>query len=84
MSLKLDEEERIIIYFKKMLNLDVTMIEIIPKIKIWFLFFNPQFDSEIMIQTVQFPFGNTLSINKGNILGIDCYNKYYFYINIST
>ena len=89
LSLKLDEEERIIICFKKVLDLDVIMIEIILKDKIDDSFFltpniNPQFDSEIMIQTVQYPFGNNLSFSKGNIYGIDCYNKYYFYHDAST
>ena len=89
MYLKLDEEERIIICFKKLLNLDVTMIEIIPKDKIDDSYFltpsiNPQFDSEINIQAVQFPFGGSLSFSRGNILGIDCNNKYYFYHSVST
>lgn len=87
--LKLDEEERIIICFKKVLNLDVTMIEIIPKDKVKDKYFltpniNPQFDSEIKIQAVQFPLGNALSLSRGKIYGINCYNKYYFYHDAST
>lgn len=89
LSLKLDEEERIIICFNKVLDLDVTMIEIIPKDKINDSYFltpsiNPQFNLQKKILLVQFPLGNTLSFSRGNILGIDCYNKYYFYHNAST
>ena len=89
LSLKLDEEERIIICFQELLHLDITMIEMIPKDKIDDSYFltqniNPQFNSEIKIQVVQYPFGNNLSFSEGNICGIDCYNKYYFYHNAST
>ena len=87
--LKLDEEERIIICFKQLINLDVTLIEIIPKDKIDDSYFltpsiNPQFDWNKKIQIVQFPRGNNLSFSEGKIQGIDCNNKYYFYHNAST
>ena len=89
LSLKLDEEERIIICFEEMLNLDVTIIEIIPKDKIEDKYFltpniNPQFNSVIKIQVVQFPLGNTLSFSTGKIYEIDCQNIYYFYHDAST
>jgi len=89
LSLKLDEEERIIICFKEVLNLDVTTIEIIPKDKVKDKYFltpniNPQFGNVINIQVVQFPLGNTLSFSRGQIYTSDCYNKYYFYHNAST
>ena len=32
----------------------------------------------------EFPFGGSLSFSRGNILGIDCNNKYYFYHSVST
>jgi hypothetical protein len=89
LSLKLDEEERIIICFKKLINLDVTLIEIIPKDKVDDSYFltpsiNPKLYSNIKIQAVQFPLGDTLSFSKGRISGIYCDNKYYFYHNAST
>ena len=77
LSLKLDEEERIIICFKEVLNLDVTTIEIIPKDKVKDKYFltpniNPQFGNVINIQVVQFPLGNTLSFSRGQIYTSDC------------
>ena len=90
LSLKLDREERIIILFKEVLDLDVTIIEIIPKDKIDDSNFltpslNPQFDLTTKIQIVQFPLGNKLSYSNGSILRIDCErNCYYFYHDAST
>ena len=86
--LKLDEEERIIIGFKKELNLDVAIVEIIPKDKVENSYFltprlNP-IDQNKNIQTVQYPLGNYLSISKGKIVGIECNNIYYFYHTAST
>ena len=68
-SLKLDEEERIIICFNELINLDVKMIEIIPKDIINDSYFltqsiNRQFDWKIKIQIVQFPHGNNLSFKR--------------------
>ena len=88
-TLKLDEEERIIISFEEVLNLDVTVIEIIPKDKISDCYFltpnmNTQFDSEIKIQVLQYPCGRTLSLSRGIIKCIDYNNINYFYHNAST
>ena len=89
LSLKLDKEERIIIFFKEVLDLDVTIIEIIPKDKIDDSHFltpslNPRFDLTTKMQIVQFPLGNNLSFSNGSIVGIDCKRNCYFYHDAST
>ena len=89
LEIKLDEEERIIIYFKDILNIDVTIIEIIPKDQIdgsYFLFPKTNFciSNQNQIQVVQYPSGRYLSISNGCIMGIYCDNINYFYHNAST
>ena len=91
LDLILDREERIIICFKEVLNIDVTLIEIIPKDKIddsYFLTPNmnyPQLDKEGKeIQVVQFPLGQYLSYSVGEIKNINCDNIYYFFHDAST
>ena len=91
LRIKLDEQERIIICFKEILNVDITLVEIIPKDNIddsyflipktnyFFLNTNGQ-----KIQVVQYPLGRNLSYSDGCIKGIYCEHVFYFYHNAST
>lgn len=91
LELILDREERIIICFKEVLDIDVTLVEIIPKDKINdFYFLTPNMDNSFLdkigqnIQLVQFPLGNYLSYSNGKITQRNCDNRYYFFHNAST
>ena len=91
LSLKLDEEERIVKCFKEILNIDSTLVEIIPKDKIddsHFLIPNTNYSQlgQIYqdIQVAQYPSGGPLSFSEGKILGFDCNIGHYFYHNAST
>ena len=91
LDLTLDREERIIICFKELLKVDVTLVEIIPKDKIdssYFLIPNMNYSHSDNIrpniQVVQFPLGGYLSHSSGQIIGIDCDNINYFFHNAST
>lgn len=91
LDLILDREERIIICFKEVLNIDVALVEIIPKDKIDDSYFlTPNMDYSQLsnkgqkILIVQFPFGKYLSYSVGEIVNINCDNRYYFFYNAST
>ena len=91
LKIKLDQEERIIICFKELLGLDVTLVEIIPKDQInesYFLTPNVKnsrkYQYSQKIQVPQYPLGGNLSLSKGCIGNIYCDNIYYFNHNAST
>ena len=80
-SFKLDEEERIIIRFKEEKNIDLIVIEIIPKDKIdrsSFLFPKTNIEENSLlnknIQLIQHPKGGDLSYSDGKIIKI--YEKF--------
>ena len=77
LKIVLNKEERIIICFKKILNIDLTVVEIIPKDSIdesYFLLPNFNYEKKIKhllnkdIQILQFPWGKKLSLSQGKIL----------------
>ena len=89
--LKLDEEDRIIKCFKEILNIDISLVEIIPKDKIdvsHFLTPNTNYSQlgqiNQYIQVAQYPSGGPLSFSEGKILGFHCEKGHYFYHNAST
>ena len=89
--IKLEPEERIIICFEKILELDVTLVEIIPKDQInEYYFLTPNMNySQICqysqkIQVPQYPLGGNISLSTGYFLGIYCNNIHYFYHNACT
>ena len=91
LSLKLDEEERIIKCFKEILSIDIKLVEIIPKDKIddsHFLTPNTNYSQlgqiNQYIQVAQYPSGGPLSFSEGKILGFHCEKGHYFYHNAST
>ena len=91
LDLILDREERIIICFKEVLNIDVALVEIIPKDKIDDSYFlTPNMDYSQLNNTgqkiliVQFPLGKYLSYSVGEIVNINCDNRCYFCYNAST
>ena len=91
--IKLDIKERIIICFKEEWNLDITVIEILPKDTIDISFFLlPNYNyyetyEEFInkdIEIVQYPKGNNLSISNGKILKINEFNDYIFFHDAHT
>ena len=91
LKIKLDKEDRIIICFKEILNIDVTLVEIIPKDQVDnYYFLTPKTNYSLQniigetIQIIQYPLGGYLSYSKGVIMEIYSDNKYYFYHNAST
>ena len=91
LTILLDDQDRIIVCFKEILNIDVTLIEIIPKDQVDnFYFWTPKTNFSLSnyirqrIQIIQYPLGGYLSYSEGNIIGLDCDKIYYFYYNAST
>ena len=91
LTVLLDDQDRIIVCFKEILNIDVTLIEIIPKDQVDnFYFLTPKTNFSLSnyirqrIQIIQYPLGGYLSYSEGNIIGLDCDKIYYFYYNAST
>ena len=91
LKIKLDDQDRIIVCFKGILNIDVTLIEIIPKDQVDnFYFLTPKTNFSLSnyirqrIQIIQYPLGGYLSYSEGNIICLDCDKIYYFYHNAST
>jgi hypothetical protein len=84
LSFYLNKKERIIICFEESTDLDVTVLEIIPKDKIdesYFLEPNTKQYEQIKnknLQIVQYPGGNELSYSNGKISGIYEKNKNMF------
>ena len=92
LKLKLDEKERFILYLKDLLNLDMTIVEIIYKDNIDESFFLLPVENETnyykflgrTIQVAQYPYGLFLSMSEGIIQGIAENNKYILYHNADT
>jgi len=91
--IKLDSKERDIQCFKKILNIDLTIIEIIEKDNIkrkYFLesYFNDNEEYEQFLKKAikisQFPKGKELSLSEGIISKINDNNKYEFFHNANT
>ena len=91
-TIKLKKDERIIKTFIDM-NIDATIVEILPKDKIKEDYFLTPYDEEDYdyenlinkeIQIVQFPKGGNLSLSKGKIINIDLNGKYRFSYDAST
>jgi len=91
--IKLDSKERDIQCFKKISNIDLTIIEIIEKDNIkrkYFLesYFNDNKDYEQFlekkIKIAQFPGGKELSLSEGIISKINAKNNYEFFHNANT
>ena len=84
LSIDLNNQERIIICFQESIDIDMTILEIIPKDKIdesYFLEPNTkQFEpkEKAKIQIVQYPGGGELSYSNGEILGNYEKNKNMF------
>ena len=90
LKIKLNQKERIIVCLKDMLNIDLTIIEIIPKDNIddsYFLLPNIKYRNKFRqlkekdIQILQFPGGKKLSLSEGKLLG---FSGCMFYHNAST
>ena len=91
LKIKLDKQERIILCLKKILKIDVTLIEIIPKDKIddsYFLI--PKTIDSLSsligknIQIIQYPLGGDLSFSNGKIKEVYNKNENYFFHDAST
>ena len=90
LKMELNQKERIIVCLKDMLNIDLTIIEIIPKDNIddsYFLLPNIKYRNKFRqlkekdIQILQFPGGKKLSLSEGKLLG---FSGCMFYHNAST
>ena len=90
LKIELNQKERIIACLKDMLNIDLTIIEMIPKDNIndsYFLLPNIKYRNKFRqllqkdIQILQFPGGKKLSLSEGKLLG---FNGCKFFHNAST
>ena len=93
--IKLDKTERIIECFEKSLNIDITVVEIIPKDRMDASYFLDKYDSQNenlnlneyigrKIQLIQYPKGKVLSFSEGMILGNYSNNKFLFIHTANT
>ena len=89
-NIELNQKERIIICLKELLNIDISIIEIIPKDQIddsYFLLPNTNYENNLesllnkKIQILQYPGGKYLSISEGKISKKE---DLIFYHNAST
>ena len=90
LSLELNKEERIILDFKDF-NIDISIVEIIPKDKIDDTLFlspssniNEEYYINKDIQLIQYPNGENLSISEGKITDLFTSYQYMFYHEAST
>ena len=92
-KIDLNIKERIILGFEKSLDIDVVIIEVIPKDKIdeiYFLKPNTNYEGQYLnligkkIQIMQYPQGKELALSEGKILEIDNENECHFYHNLET
>ena len=92
-EIELNKEERIIISFKESLNIDVTIVEIIPKDKIdEFFFSTPNINYEnnkILlndkeIEIFHYPKRGGLHHSKGKIISLSEKDDCVFYYNLAT
>ena len=92
-NINLNIKERIILGFEKSLDIDVVIIEVIPKDKIdeiYFLKPNINYEGQYInligkkIQIMQYPQGKELALSEGKILEIDNENECHFYHNLET
>ena len=93
LELKLDKKERIIIDFKQSLDIDLIIIEIIPKDRIdESLFLKPYSNSQSFphnligeqIQIMEYPGEKELSYSEGIIVGLSKIDNSIFYHNCIT
>ena len=93
--IKLDKTERIIECFEKSLNIDITVVEIIPKDRMDASYFLEKYDSQNEnlnldgyigreMQLIQYPQGKALSFSEGIILGNYSNNKFLFIHTANT
>ena len=89
-NIELNQKDRIIICLKELLNLDISIIQIIPKDNIddsYFLLPNTNYENKIenllnkKIQILQYPGGMNLSMSEGKISKI---KDFFIYYNAST
>ena len=92
-EIELNNEERIIISFKESLNIDVTIVEIIPKDKIDEYFFtmpniNFEDNKKLLkgkeIEIFHYPKREDLHHSKGKIIGLSKKDDCVFYHNLAT